>query len=330
MILCGGETLIDLLPDPGAGNGALRLRAVPGGAPANCARALARLGQPVGVIGPVSRDGLGDVLAQALGADGVALAGGRSDRPTALAVVTLSAAGPSYAFHRTATADRDVTAERLIAALPEAGRALCLSGMALAEGRDAEAWVALGEAAVARGMVLAIDPNIRPAVLGVDPLGFRNRLARLCALADLVKLSDEDAAWLARGSELVPEAGPEEARSVAQTLLTSGAALVMLTLGARGAVALSASHTVARPAAEVTALVDTVGAGDTFLAAVLDGVARAQALHRGGLGALSAERLAALLDRAAMAAALCCARPGCDPPHARELDGVRADVPGWT
>ncbi|MBK5926217.1 hypothetical protein CCR87_02420, partial [Rhodobaculum claviforme] len=136
MILCGGENLMDLLPeapDPAATpDRALRFRAVPGGAPCNCARALARLGTAAGYLAPVSTDAFGAALAEGLERDGVVLAGGRSDLPTALAVVTLTEGGPVYAFHREGTADRDVTPAGLLEALPEDAAALCLSGMALA------------------------------------------------------------------------------------------------------------------------------------------------------------------------------------------------------
>ena len=310
MILCAGEMLIDLLPEPPAPDGALRWRAVPGGAPLNCARALARLGSTAACLAPVSTDAPGNLLAGIMEADGVALAGGRSDRPTALALVSHSAAGPIYAFHRHATADRDLCAERLRAALAPPARALTLSGMALSEGPDAEALTDLALRAADRGVVLVLDPNVRPAALPPGPGPFRDRIARIAARADLVKLSDEDAAWLA------PDRPPE---TFAEDLRRAGAALVVLTKGAQGAVALGPQGRLARPAAPVAQLVDTVGAGDTFLAALLDGLRRADALAPGVPARLPADTFAALMDRAARAAALCCARPGCDPPRLVDL-----------
>ena len=310
MILCAGEMLIDLLPEPQAPGAPLRWRAVPGGAPLNCARALARLGSPAGCLAPVSMDGPGVMLADIMQADGVALAGGRSDRPTALALVSHAATGPAYAFHRHATADRDLSAARLRAALEPPAEALVLSGMALSDGPDAETLADLALTAADRGLFLALDPNVRPAALPPDPQPFRDRIARIAARADLVKLSDEDATWLA------PDLPPER---YAEALQEAGTALVVLTLGARGAVALGPHGRIERLAAAAAQLADTVGAGDTFLAALLDGLRRDGVLTPGGPAQLPADRLAALLDRAARAAALCCARPGCDPPYLRDL-----------
>ncbi|MGY6411411.1 MAG: PfkB family carbohydrate kinase [Alkalilacustris sp.] len=319
MILCAGESLVDLLPEAPAPDGALRWRAVAGGAALNCARALARLGSSAGCAAPVSTDAPGEMLAALMAADGVAAVGGRSDRPTALAVVSHSDRGPVYAFHRHATADRDITLASVRAALAPPVRALCLSGMALSEGADAEAWAGLALEAAERGLFLALDPNVRPAALPPEPAPFRDRIARIAARADLIKMSDEDAAWLGAGR--TPEV-------VAEALLEAGAGLVVLTRGARGAAALGAVSPqkggwLVRPAAPVPAAAgpsDTVGAGDTFLAAFLDGLALAGALVPGAARGLDAARLTAVLDRAARAAALCCARPGCDPPWRSELD----------
>lgn len=317
MILCGGENLIDLIPEPPAEDGGLRYRAVPGGAPCNCARALARLGMASAYLGPLSGDGPGQLLAATLAADGVALAGGRTPHPTALAVVSPGPGGePQYVFHRNATADRQVTAEGLCARLPEAATALCLSGMALSDGPDAAAWEALAEAAQRRGLALVIDPNIRPAALPADPAAFRARLARLCARADLVKLSQEDAAWMA------PEASPEAAAAAllaAAVAARGGAPLVVLTCGAEGAVALAPGQRLARPAVAPSPLADTVGAGDSFLAGLLSGLAGVGALHPRGMGRIAPEGLGRLLDSAAAAAAVTCSRRGCDPPWRHEL-----------
>ena len=310
MILCAGEMLIDLLPDPPAPDGTLRWRAVPGGAPLNCARALAQLGCLAGCLAPVSTDAPGEMLAATMQADGVALAGGRSDRPTALALVSHTARGPAYAFHRHATADRHLCPDHLRTALAPPAEALVLSGMALSDGPDAEALADLALAAADRGLFLALDPNVRPAALPADPQPFRDRIARIAARADLVKLSDEDAAWLA------PDLPPDV---YAEALRQAGAALVVLTLGAQGAIALGPHGRTARPAAPVPQLVDTVGAGDTFLAALLDGLRRGGALTPGAAAHLTPATLTHLLDHAARAAALCCARPGCDPPHLRDL-----------
>lgn len=308
MILCGGETLLDLIARPdGAGLG---FRAVPGGSPCNTARALGRLGQAVGFLAPVAADPMGDLILRSMAEDSVAALGGRSPRPCSVSLVTPVDGQPRYAIHRHATADRDIALDRLLPHL-QGARALHLGSMALCAGEDAAVWEALFHAAGVRGLCRTLDVNVRPAIAAEDEAGYRARLGRMLRAADVVKLSDEDIGWLRPGA--VPEAA-------AEALLAEAApALVVLTRGAAGALALAASARAERPAAPVARLVDTVGAGDTFMAALLDGLARAGALRPGDPAGLGEGALAALLDRAARAAAVTCGRAGCDPPRAEEL-----------
>jgi len=313
MILCGGENLIDLIAEPDGPP--LRFRAAPGGSSYNVARALARLGSPVGYLAPIARDPLGDLMARTLEADGAWGLGGRSDRPCSLAVVMLREGQPSYSFHRSGTADRDVTAEGLRALIPAAATAVSLGSMALCDGEDAEAWEALFHAGRARGLFTALDPNIREPFAALDPEGYRARLARMSAEADLIKLSDEDMRWIA------PDTAPVDA--AAALFARARPAMLVLTMGAAGALCLWPGGRMMRAAAPLRrgGGGDTVGAGDTFLAAVLDGLRRGGALSRPGAAGLSQAAMAEVIDRAARAAAITCSRPGCDPPWAAELDG---------
>ncbi|MEM9778845.1 MAG: PfkB family carbohydrate kinase [Pseudomonadota bacterium] len=313
MILVGGENLIDFIQDPPDG-GHAAYRAIPGGAPFNVAKAIARQGQAVGYLTPFSQDTLGQVLAADLAREaGVTALGEPSPRPTSLAVVSLDGGQAQYQFYREATAERDVTLEALRASVPEAAEAFFVGSLAITDGADAEAWADLFTQAHGRGLFTAIDPNIRAAFIH-DRAGYLARLERLLGAADLLKLSDEDIAWLAPG---------EDPRAAARDIAGRAAAgLVVLTLGSEGAFAVSGAGEVSTPVHPVPDLKDTVGAGDTFMGTL---VAQAVAQDRRSAAALRAmerSEVEAMLARAARAAALNCGRVGCDPPTAAEIDGT--------
>jgi len=316
MILCAGENLIDMIQTDMPAQGVPEFRALIGGSPYNCARALARLGAPVGYLTPVSTDRMGDLLAAGLKGDGVAILGGRSDRPSSLALVALENGQPRYQFYREGVADRDVTVEALVAALPADAQALQLGSIALIAGPDADALVTLAETARDRGLLVSLDPNIRPILVGTHADAYRARLERLFAATDLIKLSDEDLVWWAPDHEV---------EAAAQALFDAAKpAVLILTRGAQGAVAFGPWGRLDLPAAPLDTLVDTVGAGDTFMAAMLDGLRRESALTRDALATLSADRLRALMARAAQAAAITCSRAGCNPPTHAELQAQGA------
>ncbi len=309
MILCGGENLIDFIQQPGDGPLPM-FRAVPGGSPYNLTKALARQGVEVGYLTPFSTDALGQRLADALAAEGVALLGGWSEAPTCLAMVTLSDGQPSYQFYREGTADRDITLPRLRAAMPEGAQALHLGSMALAGGPDAYVWEALFKGARDTGLLTTFDPNIRPLIMGRHD-DYRPRLARMLASADVIKMSDEDLAWIA------PQTALEDAAEAIYG--RARPALLILTKGGEGAVGWSQTGKVTVPAAPVPHLVDTVGAGDTFMATLLGGLSRRGALSRPGAERLDRSQVEALMAEAARAAALTCRREGCDPPRLEDL-----------
>jgi len=314
MILVAGENLIDMIQTDAEGE-APAFRASVGGSPYNCARALGRLGAAAGYLTPISTDRMGERLAAAMAADGVALLGGRSPRPTAMALVTLEDGQPHYQFYREGVADRDVTPAGLRGAMPEGARALHLGSLALLDGPDAEALAALAEEAAAGGLTVSVDPNIRPMVPGSDAPAYRDRLARVLSHADVIKLSDEDLDWFDPAAATDPEG------AAAALVARFRPGLLVLTRGAKGAIAFHGGTRLTVPAAPLPRLVDAVGAGDTFMAALLDGLGRAGALDRAALAAMPVATLRAMLERAARAAAVTCSRAGCNPPSAAELDG---------
>jgi len=312
MISVGGENLIDFIQTKtDAGNPTYQ--ANPGGSPYNCAKALGRQDVPVSYLTPISTDSLGQLLATELTDAGVALCGVRRPEPTSLAVVSLSNAVASYQFYRQNTAERMVTLDGLNCQRPEKVSAFHLGSLTITDGADADIWADFYVAMAKRGALTSLDPNIRAAFV-TDREAYMARLDRLLAATDLLKLSDEDLAWLAPGTDL-----HTAARQLAQR---SNAPLVVVKMGADGAFALFSGEKITVRAAPVRHMKDTVGAGDTFMATLLAGLQQAGRLDRGSLEKLAVDDVTKLLKRAAAAAALNCEKSGCNPPSLQELNSA--------
>ncbi|MDB5363820.1 MAG: PfkB domain protein [Rhodospirillales bacterium] len=319
MILVCGEALIDLFVGEPDGT-ALAARALAGGSLFNVAVGLARLGLPVGFLGGVSTDRFGMFLAQAMAREGIGTTLlKRSARPTPLAVVSTDAAGqPAYGFHAHDCAERDLVGADLPPPDP-AVAAIALGSYTLAIEPVGSTLLAFAERESSR-LVVSLDPNLRPSLVG-DPDAWRQRFARFARAAAIIKLSRED---------LATAYGPDTDPAVwATRRLDEGALLVVITDGAAGATAYHRHHRLHRPAHPV-AVVDTVGAGDTFHAALLARLAQRGLLTRAALAALDGAALADLVQYAIAAASITCTRRGADlPRHAdveHALKGV-SDVP---
>lgn len=306
MIIVGGENLIDLV-QTGIEDGKPLYQANPGGSPYNCAAALGMQGAPVSYVTPISTDSLGALLAGHIAASGVVLTGPRRPEPTSMAVVSIVDDAPSYAFYRTGTAERMVTFEEIMGLIPEGTRAFQIGSLALNDGTDAEAWEAVFDAMRGRGILASMDPNVRPSLIA-DRGAYVARIARMMRQADILKISDEDLEWLYPGQSL-------EA-IIAELRPTLTGRIFVVTKGPEGAVGFAGGHTVSIPAAPVPGLVDTVGAGDTFMATLLAGAVREIPQTESALRTL--------LERCSMAAALNCSRRGCQPPTLEELDAALA------
>lgn len=289
MIVVGGEALIDLVPvaePPGA------LLPRPGGGPYNTALALGRLGADVAFCSRVSADGFGEGLLAGLRAAGVDLSlVQRGPEPTTLAVPSLAPDGSAaYGFYTEGTADRLFT---LPPSLPPGVRALALGTCSLVLEPGASAYEALLRRESRRGLLTLLDPNVRPALIA-DPAAYRKRFLGWLPYVSVLKLSEEDAAWLGGRVE---------------DWLAAGPSAVVLTRGAAGLTVRTAEGAEYGAAARPVAVADTIGAGDTVNAALL---------HRlvGGAGPVD---WPAVLAFAAHAAALTCSRAGAEPPYAAEL-----------
>ena len=277
----------------------------PGGSPANVAITLGRLGHAPTLLTSIGDDEPGDLLRRWLAASGVEVAAVRAPR-TATATATLDEGGSaSYEFDiewslAGAPDRRDdsigVVHTGSIAAITEPGATAVVDIIR----------------SLRKQSLVTYDPNMRPALMP-DQAGSRSRVEALVALADVVKASDEDLRWL------YPEKDPIESAAHWQTM---GPAIVVVTLGPYGATALTQNgvYTIAAPAVRV---VDTVGAGDTFMGAMIDAFVEAgyaSAAARSELASISHDAVDAVLRRAASAAAVTVSRLGADPPWRGELE----------
>lgn len=313
MFVVGGESLIDLVP-VSAEPGAERV-AHAGGSPFNCAIALSKLGNEAGFLCPISQDEYGDMLLAPLAEAGVAvLLKDRVAAPTTKAIVSFNAKmQASYVFER--GADRALTREGLLAALPQAVELYQIGGFCPILEEDAAIWSDVVDAATARGATVSIDINVRDKLIE-DEAGYRARLGQFLDKAHLVKLSDEDHAWLEPGKSVEDHA--------AALLARPNCELVVVTMGEAGSRAFSRTADAAVPIHRPEVFGDTVGAGDSLMAGILTWLGEAGALRPGGLAGLDAEQLTAMLRFGAVVAGINCGRIGCQPPSRAEVDAVLA------
>jgi fructokinase len=291
-----GEVLIDILPSG----------PVVGGGPANTAKALARLGHDVRFIDGISSDAYGQSARSELLNDGVnldlALA---SDKPTCTATVTLDAAGgASYEFLIDGTATFDFSASWLPDPYRYQPQVLHIGTLVTVIEPGASAlydWAMQ----VAELAPIVFDPNIRPSVMPDRDL-YEAAVEKWAALSAVIKVSDDDLAWL------FPQASIED---VANRWINDGAFLVVVTRGANGLVGYTSDGRVEVPGVKVD-VVDTVGAGDTVGAIVVE------AMLAHGLVELRGDLLRGVLTRAAAAAAITCSRKGAQPPFKHELPTI--------
>jgi fructokinase len=302
VIVVGGEALVDLVNEQG------ELHPIPGGGPFNTAIALARLGVPVAYLGTLSTDDYGNVLAGVLANAGADTSLVRwSEAPTPLAEVHRhDGGGNTYTFQLANTSFTDLPLEA-IPALPQHVRAIHVGTLALAIDPPAAAYEALLEREAGRRTIF-FDPNVRPAVFG-NQGAYQVRFERIAGLANIVKLSDDDAAWI------YPELTPED---VLERVLALGPRLVAITLGTDGAVAASREGFARVPAVPVN-VADTVGAGDSFGAALLAALAERDVLMLGATRPLDDSLLEEALRYAVTAAAITCTRTGAVPPTRDEI-----------
>lgn len=307
MILCCGEALIDMLPRRTTADEAA-FAPYAGGAVFNTAIALGRLGAPAEFFSGISTDLFGQQLMRVLAES---KAGTRyahfSARPTTLAFVDLKDGHATYVFYDEGTAGRMLSPEDL-PDLSDDVAALLFGAISLIPEPCGSTYEAL-MAREHKTRVTMLDPNIRPGFIP-DRARHAERILRMVAMADIVKVSDEDLAWFG-------EAGAQE--DIARAWLDRGPKLIVMTRGGKGAIAYSRDHTVAVEPRRVE-VVDTVGAGDTFNAGVLASLNEQGILTKAGIASLSEDAIRQALTLGAKAAAVTVSRAGANPPWRHEID----------
>jgi len=298
-----GEALIDF-----TSTGPLAFQGHAGGSPLNTAVACARLGAPTGYLTQLSQDLFGEALLRHLQENGVdtglVL---RSEAHTTLAFVEHAPGTNRYVFLREGTSDVGWS-PRPLPKLPLETAFLHFGSISLLAEPAATAITELVLASAGKRIVV-FDPNVRTSLIP-DLAAYRARFARWVAATDLLKVSDEDVEALAPG---VP---PGQA---AEGWLKAGPAAVVVTYGASGAILHRAGKKPVSVSAPPVAVVDTIGAGDTFHAAFLVRLFETKAIKRDRLPQLAESEIGAALEFAAAAAAITCSRPGADPPWRREM-----------
>ena len=279
-----------MLPRPLA-EGGEGFRPVAGGALFNTAIGLGRLGVPAGYFAALSTDMFGEILVDALTASHVSIdLCPRNDQPTTLAFVKLVDGQATYSFFDELSAGRSLSVHDL----PK-----------LDAGVNA-----LHFGCINTDKVRSIDPNIRPGFIE-DADAHRARLQRMIAMADIVKVSDEDLDWLAEGV----------AHDAAiKSWIEGGTSIVLLTKGKDGATAYTHSGSVHQDVVAVD-VVATVGAGDTFNAGLLSSLLEQDCLTKPALKSIRDKALSAALQRAVLVAGVTVSRAGANPPWMAELDG---------
>ena len=316
MIIAAGESLIDMLPvDQG---GKRFFLPVPGGSPYNVSMALGRLGVPVQFLCRLSEDPFGKLLARTLEGSRVDLSlCPRTPALTTLGFVLLDGlkCDPSYVFYTENTAGCALEPGDIPQRLAPEVHCLHFGSFSLAAEPIGSALEKLLSLKTAQVMV-SLDPNIRPFLVRSRE-EFLPRLEHFLAAADLLKLSEEDLAWMHPGLS---------AKDCCRKYVAAGVGLVVVTCGAKGAVGMNACGTVEVPAERVS-VADTVGAGDTFQAALLAWIRREHGLKAEALRTLDVGELKDLLSFAAKAASITCSRAGCTPPWQHELNCAAATQP---
>jgi len=307
MLLSCGDALVDFLPVRSIDG---RDAAVPvaGGSCLNIAVGMARLGAPAGFVGGISTDLFGRIVADhALNSQVDLRYATRSAHPTTLAFVRYVGGEPQYAFYDEATASRRWTYRA--GAIPfDEIEAIHIGSTTLANDEGTTQALAMIEDA-GGATTISFDPNCRPNLVG-EKARYVDQMDAFAAVADIVRMSDVDFEFLYAGGDYGEKAN---------SLIAAGTSLVVVTRGIKGA---HAWHRAAGPVqveAPTIDVVDTVGAGDSFQAALLFALRAIGRIKRGALAQMSAGELDRALSFAAACAAFTCSRAGADPPRHSEV-----------
>ncbi|MEP9395251.1 carbohydrate kinase [Gordonia sp. VNQ95] len=307
IVVCG-EALVDVVATgaPAPSGRLPALQPALGGGPFNVAVTLGRLGSAVSFCSAVSTDDYGEAIVSALGRSGVGTTlVQRRAEPTSLALATIGTDGAAhYSFYVDGTADRLVADPGPFAPTVSA---VCFGTLSLVLEPGASVYEQVMRRSRGEGRLVVLDPNIRAAVID-DPDAYRRRFASWVEAVDILKLSDEDARWLAQGPH---GTGPQD-------WFRAGVSVVFVTAGSAGIDVVTAAGQSRVPARAVT-VVDTIGAGDSIMGAVLHQLDRWGALAPTAVAELSPQQWEDVARFAVEVAGITVSRPGADPPWASEL-----------
>jgi len=294
-----GEALVDVVVKP---DGSTATH--PGGSPANGRRDRGRLGRDVELLTALGDDAHGKLVRTHLASSSVALAAGTPADHTSVATAHLDA-------HGVATYDFDLewalAADAVTRPAPLVVHTGSIAAVLEPGGTDVERRLRDARAT----STITYDPNARPTLMG-SPQAALARIEAFVELADVVKVSDEDLEWL------MPGVDPLDA---ARQWASAGTALVVVTRGGEGSVAIASGDVIEVPPVRVD-VVDTVGAGDSYMGGLIDGLWQAGLLgaeRRGDLTHAPATVISAVLERCARIAAVTVSRAGANPPSSEEL-----------
>jgi fructokinase len=314
MLLSCGDALIDFLPVKSV-DGQDAAVPVAGGSCLNVAVGMARLGAPTGFVGGISTDLFGRMIADHARASQVELRyATRSEHQTTLAFVRTVAGEPQYAFYDEATASRNWRYRRGSIAFAEI-EAIHVGSTTLADDKGAAEALAMIEDA--RGSVtISFDPNCRPKLVK-HKASYVERMNAFAALADIVRMSDADFEFLYGGNEYAGRA---------KSFMAAGASLVVVTRGIQGAQAWHKTAGAVEVEAPAVEVVDTIGAGDSFQAALLFALRAIGRIERESLARTDSAELRRALSFASHCAAFTCGRAGADPPRATDVGAELAGL----
>ena len=308
MIICCGESLIDMISVANAGNESL-YAGLTGGAIFNTSIALGRLDVPVGLISGVSTDLFGEKIKKDLTESNVNIKLLiRNEKPTTLAFVDVKNGQANYTFYDENSAGNSIHYSDF-PNIPKIANTLCFGGISLCTEPAASAYEKLFIQEI-KNKVLFLDPNIRSTFIS-DEISYRKRLNKMISSSDILKVSDEDLDWIVTSGSSINEK--------IEKLHNLGAKLIIVTKGAEGVAAYVKNKKVINLPAQKVNVIDTVGAGDTFNAGFLAKLSKLKLLSKSNIKNLSSKQISMALEYGIKAASITVSRKGANPPLLSEI-----------
>ena len=308
MIICCGESLIDMISIANAGNESV-FAGLTGGAIFNTSIALGRLDVPVGLISGVSTDLFGEKIKKDLTESNVNIKLLiRNEKPTTLAFVAVKDGQANYTFYDENSAGNSIHYSDF-PNIPKIATTLCFGGISLCTEPAASAYEKLFIQEI-KNKVLFLDPNIRSTFIS-DEISYRKRLNKMISSSDILKVSDEDLDWIVTSGSNINEK--------IEKLHNLGAKLIIVTKGAEGVAAYVKNKKVINLPAQKVNVIDTVGAGDTFNAGFLAKLSNLKLLSKSNVKNLSSKHISMALEYGIKVASITVSRKGANPPLLSEI-----------